>query len=166
MIFQHTWPQILSGSKVQTRRVIRADEQAVRGLYNKIVAVMQGDRAKWQVGNEYAVQPGRGRAQIARIRVLRINSEYITRISLHDALQEGFASRQDFFRTWQQIHGAQGLGLRVWVIRFELVATDPELLAAGAAGGITPPSFSLSRPGAAQSARRRPPPPARRLPPG
>lgn len=139
MIFQHTWPQILSGSKVQTRRVIRADEQAVRGLYNKIVAVMQGDRAKWQVGHEYAVQPGRGRAQIARIRIVQINSEYITRISLHDALQEGFASRQDFFRTWQQIHGPNSMELRVWVIHFELVAPDLELLAAGAENGARLP---------------------------
>jgi hypothetical protein len=122
MIFQHTLPNILNETKTQTRRIIKADEQVVRGRHNKIHAVLLNGRTKWQVGKTYAVQPARGTCAIARIKLTKIRSEYITRISTKDAIAEGFADRQDFLATWRNIHGLSGLNVRVWVIEFELVS--------------------------------------------
>lgn len=121
MIFQYTLEQVLSQRKTQTRRVIRKGELAIRGRYNRIVAVQSNNRTKWQVGKTYAVQPGRGKSQVARICLERINSEYVTRISTADALAEGFKNRQDFLETWCQIHGTDALGVRVWVLTFKTV---------------------------------------------
>lgn len=121
MIFQHTLQQVLNQRKTQTRRVISPGEDAIRGQYNKITAVTHNGRQKWVVGRTYAVQPGRGQAQVARIRLTEINSEYITRICTPDAIAEGFGSRAAFLQTWKHIHGDNALSQHVWVIRFELV---------------------------------------------
>ncbi len=129
MIFQYTWPQVVTGRKTATRRIIGADEQAVRGRYNRIVAVKHGGRVKWRVGATYAVQPGRGRKQIARIRLTRITRQKLPRISTREARAEGFADRAHFLRTWRQIHGPHNMDRRVWVLEFELVETLPALQA-------------------------------------
>ncbi len=91
----------------------------MRGRYNKITAVIHNGRKKWVVGRTYAVQPGRGQLQVARIRVTGLNSEYVTRIRTPDAIAEGFESRADFLNTWIDIHGEDGLDCRVWVVTFE-----------------------------------------------
>lgn len=122
MIFQYTWPQVISRQKTQTRRVAGMNEVAIRSHHNRIVAVMHNGREKWRVGRTYAVQPGRGRRQIARIRVVRIRSERLSRISQADARAEGFADRREFMRTWERIHGPGSRECRVWVLEFELVA--------------------------------------------
>jgi hypothetical protein len=120
MIFQHTLEQVLNQQKSQTRRVIKPGEYAVRTRYNKILAVHNG-RTKWEVGRTYAVQPKRGSSSVARIQITQINSAIITRIRTEDAIAEGFLDRQEFLRTWQNIHGENSFSLRVWVLHFELV---------------------------------------------
>lgn len=122
MIFQYTWPAVVNETKSITRRVVKSKETAVRGRYNRIEAILCNGRTKWEVGKTYAVQPGRGKQQIARIRLTRIRSENVTRISTSDAIAEGFQSRQDFLKTWLQIHGSGGFDRRVWVLEFELTA--------------------------------------------
>jgi hypothetical protein len=121
MIFQHTLNQILCGDKTQTRRITHKNEIAVRGRYNQIESVLHNGRVKWCVGNTYAVQPGRGTEQIARIKLHKINSEYITRITTRDAIAEGFDSRREFLQAWETIHGHNSFDLRVWVLTFELI---------------------------------------------
>ena len=120
MIFQHTINQVLECRKTQTRRVIKAKEVAIRGRYNQIIEVVQNGRTKWRVGQTYAVQPGRGKPQVARIRINKINSEHITRISSKDAIAEGFADRREFLATWKTIHIDKAMDLRVWVVTFEV----------------------------------------------
>ena len=122
MIFQHTLEQTLAGDKTQTRRVIHEGDTAIRARYNRIAAVVTNGRTKWHVGKTYAVQPGRGKPSVARIKILQINSEYVTRISTQAAQAEGFSSRGEFLDTWKRIHGEASLGCRVWVLRFELVS--------------------------------------------
>ena len=121
MIFQHTLTNILLQNKTQTRRIIKPDETVIRGRYNKVEAVLKNNRTKWIVGNTYAVQPGRGKSEVARILITKINSEHILRISTTSALNEGFYSRQDFLKTWKEIHGDDAFNLRVWVLTFELI---------------------------------------------
>jgi hypothetical protein len=113
MIFQHTLDKVLSGWKVQTRRVWKVGEFLIDD------AVVGDGRLKWKVGETYAVQPGRGKASVGRIRITGIRLEPVTAISETDASAEGFASRDDFLATWREIHG--GDHHDVWVIEFRLV---------------------------------------------
>jgi hypothetical protein len=121
MIFQYTLNDILQANKTQTRRIIKENETAIRSHHNQIQSVLINGRTKWYVGGTYAVQAGRGQAEVARIKIRQIRSEYVRRISTIDALAEGFSNRQDFLKTWLEIHGADGLKARVWVLSFELV---------------------------------------------
>ena len=122
MIFQFTWEKVLDGSKSQTRRVIDPHEMAVRGKGNRIEAIITHGREKWRVGKTYAVQPGRGKKQVGRIRITSIRQQRLDRISPQDSIAEGFSSRQDFLHTWDKIHGSASRNVSVWVIAFELVS--------------------------------------------
>jgi hypothetical protein len=138
MLFQHTLKLVLSEQKKQTRRIIKPDEIAVRGRNNQIQAVIVNGRAKWRIDKIYAVQPSRGKEQVARIRLVAINSEKVMHISTQDAKAEGLANRQEFLRLWRKIHGEDSLNLRVWVLKFELV--DIQLEAAEFVSTKPPPS--------------------------
>lgn len=120
MIFQHTIDEVMNFRKTQTRRVVGDREYAVRSRYNQIIEIVHNDRVKWRVGQSYAVQPGRGQAQIARIKITKITCERLSRISTKDAIAEGFASRREFLATWEKIHGIGSTNRRVWVIAFEV----------------------------------------------
>ncbi len=124
MLFQYTWTFVVQEEKTQTRRLVKPGEVARRGRYNRIEAIVTNGRVKWQVGKTYAVQPGRGQAQIARIVLTRIRSECLSRISTADAIAEGFGNRRDFLNAWQHIHGPGSVNLRVWVLEFKLEAVS------------------------------------------
>ena len=128
MLFQHTLKLILSKRKKQTRRLIKLDEIAIRGRNNRIEAVVVNGRDKWRVGKTYAVQPSRGKGQVARIRLVAINSERLSRISTEDAHAEGFANRQEFFSKWCEIHGDDSLNSRVWILKFEVESISINIL--------------------------------------
>jgi len=71
MIFKETWQQVLDGTKRQTRRPVKEGDRAWYPLSHvggdEICAVTLGlptCRTRWQVGNTYAVQPGRGKPAI------------------------------------------------------------------------------------------------------
>ena len=92
MIFNHTWRQVLDGSKTQTRRLVKPGDIAtnefgnylgcaVNGLYLPIVDAVRNEdtwRIKWQVGESYAVQPERGKATIHRRKMMTGDYEYTT----------------------------------------------------------------------------------------
>ncbi|GAB4572720.1 MAG: hypothetical protein Kow0077_12950 [Anaerolineae bacterium] len=128
MIFQYTWPEVVTKRKTVTRRIIAPGEYAIRTKYNRIASVKHNGRVKWCVGKTYAVQPGRGQKQVARIKLTRITSEKLSRISNHEARAEGFTDRQEFLRTWEEIHGSDMLECRVWVLEFKLVDLMPSLM--------------------------------------
>ena len=95
--------KILAGEKTQTRR--------------------PGGRAncQYRAGRTYAVQPGRGQRQVARLRVLEVRREKLGDISQEDAGAEGFPGRETFLRYWQRIYGEVDHDQLIWVLRFELV---------------------------------------------
>lgn len=129
MIFQHTWEKVLSGEKTQTRRIVKEcqylytgarngsglvlpprvsweREEAVNGrspYYDGEVRDFEG-LAIYQVGKTYAVQPGRGKAAVARIRITDIRREDVRNISLTDVIAEGFPSHEAFWLTWCGMH--------------------------------------------------------------
>jgi hypothetical protein len=123
MIFQYSWQAVLAKKKTQTRRIIAAQDSAVytQDKHNWIEAVVANGRVKWKVGQTYAVQKGRAKPEIARIRITRIRSEPVSEISSADAKAEGWNSKQEFFDGWQQIHGKNSLHHQVWALDFELV---------------------------------------------
>lgn len=110
--------QIVAGNKTQTRRLRKAGETAWCGHLDLqyILTVVSGSagRVKWQVGRDYAVQPGRGKPGALwrpetgdifypaaaddtvdgfvplRIRITGIRKEDVRKISKADALAEGF----------------------------------------------------------------------------
>ncbi len=93
---------VLEGRKTQTRRVAAYEP------------------CRYVVGRDYAVQPGRGKKAVARIRVLAVRMEAVGAITPADARAEGFDTPQDFRDYWNELHGWYMAERLVWVIDFEL----------------------------------------------
>lgn len=115
--------RILAGNKTQTRRTVR---------YH---GGLRSDRYRfdctYKVGRSYAVQPGRGRKGVARIKVTDIRRERWKDITERDAIAEGFkrldgfTAKQQFFAYVYGIYqGNIDLEAECWVIEFELEDTD------------------------------------------
>jgi hypothetical protein len=96
MIFQHTWHQVLWGYKTRTTRV--------------------GLKRVPSVGQTIAVQPGRGKKAVCRVRVVLVEYVAHARDSLVDRrFEEGFASADVAVETWRAMHGDyNGPGLVIW----------------------------------------------------
>lgn len=120
MIFQHTWQQVLDGSKTQTRRIAQMNHEpwfygeltfqndgrpwTVQSLLEtpaffpdggglvipKIWIVYLPGHRSYQVGREVAIQPGRGQKAIGRIQIDSIRLEHVQDISEADARAEGY----------------------------------------------------------------------------
>lgn len=95
--------KVLDGSKTQTRRPLR------------------GGPCPYVVGKTYAVQPGRGKHAVARLRVLSVTQVAVLPISLKDAIAEGFGSPAEFYVRWAQMYGEADFSGWCWRIEFELV---------------------------------------------
>jgi hypothetical protein len=124
MIFQHMLDKVLGGTKRQTRRLVKEGETChyVGGHINKVLTA-QG-RIKYQVGRTYAVQPGRCKPAVTRIKILKIRRERASAITWPDANEEGCHHPVDFLGLWERIHGHEKLNWLVWVYDFELVKTE------------------------------------------
>ena len=100
---------VLSGDKTWTWRPKKdGDSLYLDALTDDITCVARNGRFHWQVGNTYAVQPGRGKAAVGRIKIaeilerrpcdirpggLRLEGFRGTQLSLYDqfrAVLEGF----------------------------------------------------------------------------
>jgi len=96
---------IVAGRKTQTRRPDR------------------GVPCRYLPGREYAVQPGRGMRQVARIAVEAVWSTTPAHITTHEAHAEGFDSIGEFLAYWDRLYPGSDFGERVWAIQFRLVST-------------------------------------------
>jgi hypothetical protein len=159
---------ILDGRKTMTRRLVKTgDVELVRPelpgdrvffhsntMYVKypatetreITAVETNGRLKWRVGQTYAVQPGRTKSGVGRIRITDIRQERLQEISEEDAIAEGckatyfsvsgnitpwnqpdkpILARDRYARLWDSINTRKGIrwedNQNVWVLTFELV---------------------------------------------
>lgn len=94
---------ILAGRKTQTRRPAPV-----------------GTECRYKVGQDYAVQPGRSKRSIARIRIVSIDRVPVGSLTVEDARAEGFRSPQGFYDRWSEFYG--GIFGYCWRIEFELVS--------------------------------------------
>lgn len=147
MIFQHTHEWVMNGTKTQTRRIIRPGEDLLNG-----VVYTSEWRKVYEVGKSYAVQPGRGKKAIGRIKITNIRSQDVRDISDEDIAAEGFRSdhhytaQYRFLHTWVLMHDSRVSDFytfpkyfydfqqfltrpderyQAWVIEFELMEATP-----------------------------------------
>lgn len=97
-------PLVLDGRKTETRRK--------RGPRNVL----------YRAGGEYAIQPGRGKHGIGRLRVLEVREEVLNDLDDAAARREGFHSREAFERYWVELYGSIDWQQPVYAIRFEVVS--------------------------------------------
>lgn len=110
MIFQHTFDKVMAREKTQTRRIKKPGEfywydfATLEGGHHGVFADLNNDhneaRSVYQCKKTYAIQPGRGKLAVGRIRITNIRREDVRNISHEDALAEGFPSRLDFLAVW------------------------------------------------------------------
>jgi hypothetical protein len=123
MIFQRTYQWVLDRSpntgkpKTQTRRLAKdgdiiitpsnhpLDHTARLSSPKSIFAVERNGRLLYEVGRTYAIQPGRGKHTLGRIRLRAIVREVAQEISEGDARAEGFASPAEFREVWIELYG-------------------------------------------------------------
>jgi len=131
MIYPYNIDKLLSGEATQWRRLVKPNDMFTYPLsmvvigkdHGKIIDTLpllpkftagheiycvvdkiQYGRARFQVGKNYAVQPGRGKPAVARIRITNIRKQDVRDISEEDVKAEGFESRLDFLAKWSQMH--------------------------------------------------------------
>ena len=145
MIFKGMLDKVLDGTKTQTRRLvkdgdyltgpIRLSKHSWSGMY-----VVNNMRTRLEEKKTYAVQPGRGKTGVARIRINIIRREKLMHISITDCIAEGIETtqaeaegahvpehRQRFAELWDSLYTDPSLKFNalphiyVWVLVFELV---------------------------------------------
>lgn len=116
------------------------------------------DQCRYRIGHDYAIQPGRGKRGICRVKILDVHDQLAGDITLADARAEGFRTTADFKAYWTRLYDAAwidrhkvdladalGLGVvsfilckrfdeqhantPVWAITFELLNDAPRYLA-------------------------------------
>lgn len=112
MLFIHTIDKVLSGEKTQTRRIAKPGDEWFPEDLGDAAAVMHKGfsayRLVYEVGKTYAVQPGRGKPAVARIRITGIRSEDVREIDYEDVRAEGFKYESEFLYTWCMMHDKKG----------------------------------------------------------
>lgn len=102
MIFnEENIARILAGRKTKTRRIfVEGDELLVGKVINK-----QGN-TRWCVNGREAVQAGRSKPGIARIRIVDLAFDANVRKSMdaHEAALEGYSHPARFFDDWLTMH--------------------------------------------------------------
>lgn len=100
--------KILNGEKTQTRRPSKD------GICD----------CRYTAGRTYAIQPGRGRKAVGRIRILETSLVPLGSITTADAHAEGFRSTTAFAQRWADLYGPDRFYGHVWRIVFELVSEN------------------------------------------
>lgn len=114
---------IFAGVKTQTRRRVKPNDFHSRIMQQVLAESPDGrsNRVRYGVGFEYAIQPGRGKRSVGRIRITNIRKEPVNAITEADAIAEGFASRDEFLDVWRSLYGQDvDMTQPCWVIEFEL----------------------------------------------
>lgn len=118
MIFQHTWQSVIENRKTQTARLVKDGQffepedsyEEDGAIVHQPAGVWRWVNGKdtavgvWVVGRTYAVQPGRGKSAVARIRILSITRRDVRDYTAEDATREGFDNRVAFMVTYMSMN--------------------------------------------------------------
>jgi uncharacterized protein YhfF len=149
---------IIRGRKTATRRPVR---------YTSSTSGTTPVPCRYKPGHTYAIQPGRGKPAIGRLKVTHVEQQRAGELTLADAHREGFRTRDDFKAQWVRIHDRAWVAkhkvdladcldlsvvsfilcrrfdlehadIPVWAITFELAQDEPRFLAAANKGEPLP----------------------------
>lgn len=106
--------------------------ELVEAIVGNLKTVTRRKSDRYRVGSTYAVQPGRGKKGVARIRVVDVRAERFDpkAITWAEARREGFRGGEHgtaasaFRQAWGAIHGSLD-PIDVYRIEFELVEILP-----------------------------------------
>jgi hypothetical protein len=116
MIFgDQTITKLIAGDKTVTRRLWRPGD-----VFDGEV-VRNRSQIRYAVGQERAIQPGRGKAGVAKLKIKSICMERLGAVDDDDARLEGFENREAFVRYWKFLHGKFMAATLVWRIEFEVI---------------------------------------------
>lgn len=131
MIFRQSAELVLKRKKWQTRRPVKPGQKLRHVGRHRFIFDTRRGRNLYSVGRDYAVQPGRGKPSLGRIRIRDIRVEKVQDISFEDAKAEGFKTAgmtpyySGFLRVWLTLYEgtafAWGKNPPVFVIEFELI---------------------------------------------
>jgi hypothetical protein len=76
---------------------------------------------RYEVGKTYAIQPGRGKKAVGRIRVISVDRQKLGRPTMLEARLEGFLNPHLFVAKWLDLYGKYDVDQIVDRIEFELV---------------------------------------------
>jgi hypothetical protein len=72
------------------------------------------------MSKEFTVNPGRGKVNIGRARVVSARLEDLADLDDGEAFREGFATKVEFVDAWAAINGSYDSEARVWRVEFEV----------------------------------------------
>jgi hypothetical protein len=149
MIFTPDSIQMIeNGTKTQTRRPVKEHAEGTWMELGKITEVVTSKASiKWGVGRTYAIQPGRGKKSVGRIKLTSIACERVCDITDEDAIKEGVEQmrykseiighkftikdhqysamggmpREAFLKGWKHLYPKSDLNELVWALTFERV---------------------------------------------
>jgi hypothetical protein len=75
---------------------------------------------RYTAGKEFTVNPGRGKVNIGRARVVSARLEDLADLDDGEAFREGFATKVEFVDAWAAINGSYDSEARVWRVEFEV----------------------------------------------
>lgn len=111
MQFSETWQSVLDGTKTATSRLVKPGEvlqdRVALGYPPCVFTPMRSSnlmRIRYEVGQCYAVQPGRGQRAVARIQITSIARRDVRTYTDEDAATEGFPDLAHFLVTWVRMH--------------------------------------------------------------
>jgi hypothetical protein len=108
---------ILAGEKTVTRR-------PVKFIPGTLTIPVPFAPCRYLPGIDYAIQPGRGKKSLGRIRVKSVIRQEVGEITPNDARREGFSGRLGFVDRWKLLYGCWLPEVQVWRIEFELVQAN------------------------------------------
>jgi uncharacterized protein YhfF len=102
--------KIIKGEKTATRRV----------MSDKPGSPWFKGGCKYEVGQTFAVNPGRGVLRVADAKIINVYKQRLGEMTNASARAEGFADATAFWKAWAKINGREDGGEMVWVVEFHL----------------------------------------------
>lgn len=93
---------------------------------NKTVTRRPGS-THYKVGNEQAIQPGRGRHSMGRLVITKVTEEELGCVDDAEAKLEGFSGHRQFVEYWIQLYGSWDPKTKVKRIEFRVVEQTHKL---------------------------------------